>query len=187
MPPRRASLTCGMRARRAAPNRCWSLRSRVPPAPGGRGYSYQCPACTMIGEGRAQLRPAPASPIQSLIPALSCPRCPGVREAHRLGGIAGSQAAPFVPWAAKPTSEISRHGALGRAKEKSRLPRECTAGMRGLVVSPISVRPLRGVNPSCSAPLAHQPAQPLGRRNFLNLGGARSTFVYSSLTASVRL
>lgn len=40
--------------------------------------TYQCPACTMIGEeDLRRLDRHPQGSVESVIPALSCPRCPG--------------------------------------------------------------------------------------------------------------
>ena len=54
--------------------------------------SYQCPACTMIGEADVRsFGRHPHASIQSLIPALSCPRCPG-GPFVKLPGLAASPA-----------------------------------------------------------------------------------------------
>ena len=92
MPPRRASSTFGMRARRAAPNRCWSHTIAIAARAGRPWLSYQCPACTMISEADVRsFERHPHASIQILIPALSCPLPRrALCEAHRPSGVTGS-------------------------------------------------------------------------------------------------
>ena len=59
--------------------------------------SYQCPACQMMGEADVRrFDRHPHASIQSLIPLLSCPRCPG-GPFVKLTGLAASLAARRRP------------------------------------------------------------------------------------------